>query len=476
MWEPQPENRPQQMAYESSADVLGYGGAAGGGKSDLLLGLALTRHRRSLILRREGKQLRAVIDRSREIADGRGRFNENTGVWRDLPDGRQLELGGVKDAADVHNHKGRPKDFLGIDEADQFTETMVRFLMGWVRTTVEGQRCRTVLTFNPPTSVEGRWLLTYFAPWLDKKHPRPAKPGELRWYAMLPEGKEVERPDGRPFENRGETITPRSRSFIPARVTDNAALMRTGYLATLQALPEPLRSQLIRGDFAAGIADDPWQVIPTAWVEAAMARWTPAPPAGVQLSAVGVDVARGGADQTVLAKRYGPWFARPLKYPGRTTPDGPAVAALVAQAITERPTALVCIDVIGIGAAAYDACRQIKGCRTLAVNFAESAGGSMDRAGVLTFTNVRAMAYWSMRDLLDPAARTGIMLPPDPELLGDLTAPRWRMTPNGVRVEPKEDVIARLGRSPDCGDAVVQAILMPTALPGGGGGPAVLRA
>src|SRR5579862_6551083 len=105
LWQPQPDNRPQRAAYESTADVIGYGGAAGGGKSDLLLGCALTRHHRSLVLRREGKQLRALIDRSREIIADAGRLNENTGVWRGLPGGRKLELGGVKDPADVHNHK-----------------------------------------------------------------------------------------------------------------------------------------------------------------------------------------------------------------------------------------------------------------------------------------------------------------------------------------------------------------------------------
>jgi hypothetical protein len=37
---------PQAEAYHSPADVLFYGGQAGGGKTDLLLGLALTAHRR----------------------------------------------------------------------------------------------------------------------------------------------------------------------------------------------------------------------------------------------------------------------------------------------------------------------------------------------------------------------------------------------------------------------------------------------
>src|SRR5262245_18007169 len=72
LWEPQPG--PQAAAYDSPADVLGYGGAAGGGKSDLILGLAVTRHRRSLILRRESVSGRGLIDRARELLGALGRF------------------------------------------------------------------------------------------------------------------------------------------------------------------------------------------------------------------------------------------------------------------------------------------------------------------------------------------------------------------------------------------------------------------
>jgi hypothetical protein len=77
------------------------------------------------------------------------------------------------------------------------------------------------------------------------------------------------------------------------------------------------------------------------------------------------------------------------------------------------------------------------------------------RSGTLEFANVRALAWWLMREALDPASGRDVALPPDPELLADLTAPRWAYGLNGIRVESKEDVVARLGRSPDCGDAVV---------------------
>ena len=106
--------------------------------------------------------------------------------------------------------------------------------------------------------------------------------------------------------------------------------------ATLNALPEPLRSQMLNGDFAAGMEDSPWQVIPTGWVDAAMARWKPRDAKG-EMSCVGVDVARGGRDETVIARRHGNWYDEPLGYPGAQTPDGPAVAGLV-RAFAGRPT------------------------------------------------------------------------------------------------------------------------------------------
>jgi hypothetical protein len=81
-----------------------------------------------------------------------------------------------------------------FDEADQFQERMIRFITGWLRTTQRGQRCRLLLNFNPPSSAEGEWLLSYFAPWLSYLDPefQPAhpQPGELRWYAVV-DGKEV---------------------------------------------------------------------------------------------------------------------------------------------------------------------------------------------------------------------------------------------------------------------------------------------
>jgi hypothetical protein len=117
---------------------------------------------------------------------------------------------------------GQGRDLLGIDEATHFAESQIRFLMGWVRTETPGQRCRTVLATNPPLTAEGLWVNKMFAPWLDPKHPNPAKPGELRWVVSDEDGNDewVDGPDDTRVV-RGKTVRPTSRTYIPASVKDN---------------------------------------------------------------------------------------------------------------------------------------------------------------------------------------------------------------------------------------------------------------
>jgi hypothetical protein len=43
---------------------------------------------------------------------------------------------------------------------------------------------------------EGLWVIKHWAPWLDPLHPRPARPGELRWFTTGPDGEDIE-VDGR---------------------------------------------------------------------------------------------------------------------------------------------------------------------------------------------------------------------------------------------------------------------------------------
>lgn len=446
VWLPLPG--PQTTAYESQADVIGYGGAAGGGKTDLAIGLALTKHRRVAIFRREGPQLIGIIDRMEEMIGNKDGYNGKDKIWRLKK--LVVEFCSAPHPGDEKKYQGRPKDLLIIDEAANFIESQIRFIMGWVRTTIKGQKCTTLMTFNPPTDDDGEWVIPFFAPWLDKKHPNPAEPGELRWFATL-DGKDIELENGDTFDHNGERVIPQSRTFIPSKVTDNPFLVDTGYIAQLQSLPEPLRSQMLHGDFLAGRQDNPWQVIPTAWVEQAQARWTEEGRAK-PLDSMGVDVARGGDDETVIARRHGAWYDRNDSHPGKATPDGQAVAGLVFA--KRKDNAPVHIDVIGVGASAYD---QLKGAvHTIAINSSEKSEKT-DKSKSLQFRNKRAELWWLMREALDPESGDNLSLPPDDKLKSDLCAPRWKITAGGILVESKEDIYKRIQRSTNDGDAVVYA-------------------
>ena len=454
VWRPLPG--PQSMAYHSKADIIGYGGAAGGGKTDLAVGKSLTKHQTVGIFRMNGTELTGVIDRFTDLLGNRVGFNGKDNIWRlTRPDGQrvQVEFCSFPNPGDEKKYQGRPHDFLVFDEAANMREDQVRYVMGWLRTTKPNQSCQALLTFNPPTTAGGRWITRYFAPWLDKTHPNPAKPGELRWYATVG-GKDLEVVSGEPFDLDEERITPQSRTFVPSRIGDNPYLLNTGYMAQLQSLPEPLRSQMLNGDFQAGIEDNPWQVIPTEWIDQAMKRWR-RPEKLAPMDSIGVDVARAGKDKTLLARRHGMWFDVPMVYPGSATPDGPTVAGLVVGAMRDR--CVIHIDVIGVGASPYDFLSESR-LQVIGVNVSESALG-LDKSGRLRFKNQRSELYWRMREALDPANNTGICLPPDSGLLADLAAPTWKLVGSTVYVSSREEIIEKIGRSPDYASAYVLALM-----------------
>jgi len=459
LWVPSPG--PQLDAFNSKADILLFGGAAGGGKSELLLGLAMTAHKRSLVLRRQYTDLAALTERAIQINRSRKGFNGSTPPKLKTADGRHIDFGACAHVGDEESWQGQPHDGLFLDEVAHFHESQVRFLITWNRSADEGQRCRVVMASNPPVSSEGEWLIRFFAPWLDPNHHNPAKPGELRWFITDEAGKDREVPGPEPVQILLKTVRPLSRTFIPAVLSDNPFLARTDYAAKLDALPEPYRSAFRDGNFMLARKDALQQVIPTQWVREAQARWTPHPPAGIPMCAIGCDVARGGDDQTVLAIRHDGWFAPLERTPGVKTPTGPDVAGLIVA--RRRDNAAVIIDMGGgYGGSPYD---HLIG--NLPVNQVgqpsvygyKGAEKSLARTAdnQLGFTNKRSEVYWKFREALDPAQPGGspVALPPDPALVADLTAATFEVTARGIKVETKEDVVEKLGRSPDGGDAVV---------------------
>ncbi|AJJ62742.1 terminase family protein [Yersinia aldovae] len=462
IWIPNPG--PQTDAYYCEADELFYGGQAGGGKSALVNGLAVTQHERTLILRRireDAKKL-AEAELIGKLFDGsRDGWNGSDLIWR--KDRQLVQFGGCELETDKQRYKGDPHDLICFDEITDFLESQYEFITIWNRSTTKGQRCRVVCTGNPPTSASGLWVIKRWGAWLDPSHHSPAKPGELRWYIRNEADEEVE-VDGRgPHGSApdGSPVFAKSRTFIPAKLSDNPDLAEDGeYSRILNSLPKELRDAYRDGHFAASLQDEAFQCIPTAWVKAAMARWKPQPPVGVNMSAIGVDVAQGGSDNTVLAARYGSWFDKTQSVPGKETPRGSDVAGLVIS--KRRNNAKVIVDIGGgWGGDAYAHLRENGVDASSYMGIKASHKRTSDK--LLSFANIRTQTYWQFREALNPDQPGGsdIALPDDPKLLSDLTAPTYEVKrgPGGgvIHLEAKDKLIKRLGRSPDDGDAVVMS-------------------
>ena len=468
-WVPNPG--PQTAAYLSEADILLYGGQAGGGKSNLLIGWGINTSAVGIIFRRELTQTDGLEADGKQVIGSDG-WNGSDHEWTQ-GNGHTLKLAGMRDADSWMAHAGRERDFMGYDEAGEFLEEQVGSLFAWLRAE-GGRRTRIILASNPPRTAEGYWLMVWFGPWIDEEHPLyPTEPGALRWAIYIAknlksQGGQVVWVEGPgEYEVDGETYTARSYTFIPASLEDNPYRNTAKYRAQLQNLPEPLRSQLLKGDWKAGLTDDAYQVIPSAWVRAAQARWKPQAPEGIPMCAIGVDPTGGGTDDMCMAPRHDAWFAQLVKIPGKDVPQdrmGSHAAGLVVK--ERRDGAIPVIDMGGgYGGALLNHLTEQNEIECIGY---KGAAGTTRRTSdkKFGFTNTRSAAYWIFREALDPDQPGGsaIALPPDKRLMAGLCAPRYEITSRGIKVEPKskneggeKGVLERLGWSPNEADSVVMA-------------------
>ena len=452
LWTPQSE--PQWLAFLLRADEIFYGGAAGGGKTDLVIGMASECHQSSAIFRRVYPNLKGILRRAREIIGDHAQENKSDRIWT-FPDDRTIEFGAVQYEDDKTNWQGRAHDLKAFDELPEFSKTQYEFICGWNRSTDPSQRVRVIATGNPPLDESGNWIIERWRAWLDVGYHDPAKPGELRWYATVND-QEHEFENGDPVDIDGETVYPRSRTFIPARLEDNPFYSKDNrYRSVLQSLPEPLRSMLLNGDFSAAKKPDPFQVIPTDWVLAAQKRWRERERPETPLTAVGIDPIWGGDDRLSISKRYDNYFDEITTHPGTIAIDGAMSAELCRQSIGEEEPVYVNIDIIGVGTSTYDHLKPMYDEKIVCPINASGSSDYRDKSKKLKMRNVRAEYHWRLRDALDPKDGDEIALPPDREMLADICAPRYTVTSAGVQIEKKEDIKARIGRSPDKGESVM---------------------
>lgn len=234
VWTPQPRqaifmSRPEWEAL--------YGGAAGGGKSDALVIEALRQvdipWYKGLILRKTYPQLAELIDKTLSYYPRvypKAKYNGSSHTWT-FPSGAKIIFGSMQYTKDRVKYQGQAYDFIAFDELTHFTWEEYSYMFSRNRPNGPGTRVYMRATANPGGIGHG---------WVKDRFITAAPPMQTIWQDVSWMGADGKKQEGR-----------RSRIFIPAKVTDNAALLRNdpNYILNLASLPDAERAALLDGNW-----------------------------------------------------------------------------------------------------------------------------------------------------------------------------------------------------------------------------------
>ncbi len=283
----QPQPGPQTKFLSSSADIAIYGGSAGGGKTWGLLmeplrhvsnpGFGAVFFRRSTVqIRNEG----GLWDESTTLYPQIGAEPKEHELWWKFPSGAAVSFAHLEHDKTRFNYQGAQIPLICFDELTHFTAVQFWYLVSRNRSMC-GVRPYIRATCNPDAD---SWVATLIAWWIDQDTglPIPERSGVLRWFVRVGEDlKWADQPEDLAeftmLNDAGERvpIPPKSLTFIPAKLTDNKALMAAdpGYMASLLALPLVERERLLGGN---------WKIRPAAglYFQRSWCRVVDAIPAG----------------------------------------------------------------------------------------------------------------------------------------------------------------------------------------------------
>lgn len=223
-------------------------------------------------------------------------------------------------------------------------------------------------------------------------------------------------------------------------------------------------SAAVLGEFPESSAEE--AVFPRALREAAYARWRAGKPE-TRADALGLDIG-GGGDRTIVAPRCGNRIEElrvwntpdQMQLVGRLRVEAEQWGVTPRQIIEgvglggEQPArGTIIVDANALGAGASDRLREEK-FRVVAF-LGQASAPKPTRRSAITFGNLRAAAYWRLRELMG----ADLALPPDPLLDEELAAMKYEKSESGGKMymKAKDDLKKVLGRSPDRLDAVVLA-------------------
>jgi hypothetical protein len=237
------------------------------------------------------------------------------------------------------------------------------------------------------------------------------------------------------------TLPPRY-FFQQATILDNPYIPEE-YKESLKNLPPTEYDRFVKGLW--NFLEDPDQLIRAEWIWAAQ-NVEPVP--GIRR--LGVDVARYGDDNTVLTFLDGNAMVASESFHGLPT-DRVADITKVRASDFEVSPEEIRIDTMPPGV--VDNLRR----DGLMVREVISGASPVERVGsFFQFKNLRSQMWWEFREKI----RMGLFSLPNKvseRLVGDLSAPRYRIVGKVIEIESKDSIKVRIGRSTDDGDSLVYA-------------------
>ena len=254
------EGSRQEMFLASAADIVIFGGGAGGGKTAGLLlegGCRWTWHPlyHGIIFRRTFPQIMnpgGLWSTSYEFFPGLGAKDLVTKLRWEFPSGATLSFKHMQYESDKLDYQGTQVPFIGWDELTHFSESQFFYMLSRLRS-MSGIKGYVRATCNPDAD---SWVAEFIDWWIaDDGYADLSRMGKLRWMVRLGDHLHW-------FDSKKEAIDsspdvdedmPKSVTFIPASVYDNQHLMKKdpSYVSNLKALGSVERARLL-GDAERG--------------------------------------------------------------------------------------------------------------------------------------------------------------------------------------------------------------------------------
>lgn len=250
--EPQPG--PQTKFLQSNADIVFYGGSAGGGKTYALLLEPLydiqNKDFGAVIFRRTTKQVTSeggLWDTAIDVYSPLGAKANAQALSLKFPWGSKVTFAHMEHEKNRIDWQGSQIPLIGFDEITHFTWKQFVYMISRNRS-ASGAKSRIRGTCNPdPDS----WVRRFIDWWIDADgYAIPERSGVVRYFVI--EGNDVIWSDtAEELIAESPKRRPKSFTFIRSTIQDNKILLEKDpdYLANLQALTRVERAQLLDGNW-----------------------------------------------------------------------------------------------------------------------------------------------------------------------------------------------------------------------------------